>query len=208
MGKNKIPFTESRSYPVFFMILITVIFIGILATFHQITRQRIENHRILSYKKTVLSLFDLPFTNIEADYNDFIEENNQNGMDYLTARKENQIIGYGFNISGSGLWGSIHMIIAVTPDFQEIIKLDILDQNETPGLGGRITESWFKDQFSGKDFVEQGKIIPFKLVPEEDDIDLKEIRQITGASSSSKAVVKILYLELQNIADKLGIKYD
>ena len=56
---------------------------------------------------------------------------------------------YALTIKGSGLWGPIEGIIGVTPDFKETTGIEFLEQSETPGLGGRISESAYKEQYRG-----------------------------------------------------------
>ena len=52
--------------------------------------------------------------------------------------------------SGMGLWDRISGILAVDDEVNEIIGLSIIEQKETPGLGGRITEPEFQAQFRGE----------------------------------------------------------
>ena len=60
--------------------------------------------------------------------------------------------------------------------------IDFIAQNETPGLGARIEESWFKDQFIGK-------TPPFTLVDEgTQNKASNEIDGITGATYTSRYV--------------------
>ncbi len=83
-------------------------------------------------------------------------------------------------------------LIAVTPDYQRIINFTIYDQMETPGLGARVEESWFKGQFSGKALITDGVATHFDLVPEEAVSNDLQVRQITGASITSVSVLKII----------------
>jgi len=127
---------------------------------------------------------------------------------YYQAVKDSTLLGYAFEISGSGLWGTIKALIAVTPDFSRIVNIEILDQNETPGLGGRITEDWFKKQFQNKPLVFDKKFKKYKLVAEDARPSDFEIIQITGATFSSKAVVNIIYEKVKATSLKLGFDYE
>jgi len=68
---------------------------------------------------------------------------------------------------------------------ERILGIDILESQETPGLGAKIDEDLFKNQFRGKEKF------PLKLVklkkPQEE-----EIEAITGATISSRAVVNLV----------------
>ena len=52
--------------------------------------------------------------------------------------------------TGAGLWGGITIILAATPDGERVKGIRLVDQNETPGLGGRIEEAWFLGQYEGE----------------------------------------------------------
>ena len=86
---------------------------------------------------------------------------------------------------------------------QKIINIEIVDQNETPGLGGRITESWFKDQFKGKILINNNILNSFVLIPENETAKDNEINQITGATASSKALVDMIYKDVKKYNLKL-----
>ena len=201
MPKKQIAFSETRYYPVFFMVVITVIFIGILATFYHLTAEKVQIYNEENLKKMILNSFDLPVENINLSYSKYISEKQINDLLYFQANKDGRCLGNCFLISGSGLWGNINALVSVTPDFQKIIDFEIISQNETPGLGGRIIEDWFKNQFKDKRIIVEKSIVLFDLIPEEDPKNKDQINQITGATFSSKAVVNMLRKELKRIAE-------
>lgn len=205
---EKTPFTETRIYPIIFMMILTIVFVGILAFFYHSTKERIEINNKLAFQKKVLMLFDLPTEEIEKSFDEFITRKTKDNLNYFEAKKENQILGNAFQIAGPGLWGTITAIVAVTPDLSTIIRFDILDQNETPGLGGRITESFFKDQFKNKPLVRNNKILNYSLIAEGGQPQEEEICQITGATMSSQSVTKMIKKELSDISKSLGLAYD
>ena len=53
--------------------------------------------------------------------------------------------GCGFNKSAP--WS---IMVGIKPDLETLIGIKPLDHGETPGLGGRMGEKWFQDQFNGK----------------------------------------------------------
>ncbi|MFO7896623.1 MAG: FMN-binding protein [Candidatus Cloacimonadales bacterium] len=206
MAKEKKLFRESRIYPILFMIFVTAFFIGILATFYQLTAERVNNYQEMQLKTLVLSTFDLPTDNVEADFQRYINLIETAEFAYYQAEKEGEFLGYCFPISGSGLWGTIDALLAVTPDLKRIINLEIVTQNETPGLGGRITEAWFKDQFADKLLFVDETLQKYQLVAENETLQAGQISQITGATASSKAVVDIIYKNMQDIEVELRAK--
>jgi len=97
-----------------------------------------------------------------------------------------------FAYSGSGLWGPNSGIVALNPDLSTLKGVTILHQEETPGLGSRIAEADYLDQFRGKDFT-----AGLKLVPEGRSSASNEIDAITGATLSPKAFLDILNANLR-----------
>ena len=76
------------------------------------------------------------------------------------------LIGYAFPLSGSGFWGPLYGMMGVDPQVERVMRVAFYRHSETPGLGGRITEAWFKDQFAGKKLLPRGKEGKyFTLVP-------------------------------------------
>lgn len=112
---------------------------------------------------------------------------------YKAYNKNAKFIGVAFKVSAKGYSGIIETMAGMSRD-GIITAIKILNQNETPGLGARITEvsddttiwdlfrvkkkvedekkPWFQEQFSGKRIE-----------------GIKDIQAITGATISSKAVI-------------------
>ena len=44
-------------------------------------------------------------------------------------------------------WGPIKGIVVLSADLKTMVNIQFLEQEETPGLGARIEEPWFTDQF-------------------------------------------------------------
>ena len=100
---------------------------------------------------------------------------------YRAYSKDNQLVGAAFKASGKGYSSTIETMAGMTMD-GKISAIKILSQNETPGLGNRITEDSFLAQFSGKD-------IP----------GLARAQAITGATVSSRAVMDSVGQKMQEI---------
>ncbi len=97
--------------------------------------------------------------------------------DYKELYLKNEVIGYVVESSSYGYSSDINLIVGFNKD-KTIREVIVLEQQETPGLGGEITSEKFLFQFKDK------KI---------DDINLKQnsngIDGVTGATVSSNAVV-------------------
>lgn len=203
MAEGKKSFSETRIYPVFFMIVVAVCFGLILSTFYHTTKERVEFQSEMRLKTAILDLFDIDYDedSFDAIYESVIEEDERNGIFYYKAHSDDEFLGFCFPVLGNGLWGSISALMAIDADLNELIGLHIVEQNETPGLGGRITEDEFLNQFSGKKATIEGELVVFNLIGENESADETEINQITGATSSSQAVLDMLHRSLRDILE-------
>ncbi|MCF7912140.1 MAG: FMN-binding protein [Candidatus Cloacimonetes bacterium] len=212
---DKMSFRDSRFYPVFFMIILSAILTFILATSYQLSKERVKMFREVSMQTSLLSLFipELPELNgktlaaLEAEeisklYKTYIVRKSLNAeYNYYKFSREGQELGYIFPVSVKGLWSTIHLLVAIKSDFSEYIGIKVINQGETPGLGARITEAWFQEQFSGKAILQADGFVTLKLIDENEQPASGMIRQITGATVSSRAVVS-------GVREKLKILYE
>jgi len=116
------------------------------------------------------------------------EEKEAGGIMYFECKDTSStVIGYALPAKGNGYQGVIKMMIGLTPDLSQITGIKILEQVETPGLGGRIGESAFQDQFKG---IKTQPIVGYikNKKPEKDT----DIQAVTGATISSRSVVSIV----------------
>ncbi len=96
-------------------------------------------------------------------------------------------VGYSFVYEGNGFQGKIRLMIGIEPGLDKITSIEILEQTETPGLGTRVTEAPYKDQYNG---LTVGSGISW--VKGKKPTAPNEIQAITGATISSKSVVEIV----------------
>jgi Na+-transporting NADH:ubiquinone oxidoreductase subunit C len=134
----------------------------------------------------ILRIFEIPFTE-ESFFSVFSKS--------VEIKEEKKAVSYIYNgtprqaviiTSGNGLWSVIELMIVVNIDEQTLGQLRVLSHGETPGLGGRIEESWFLDQFIDLD-VSQG----LKVMKEKSGTP-GEVDGVTGASHTSRSVEKII----------------
>ena len=97
-----------------------------------------------------------------------------------------------FEYRGSGLQDEIYGAIAFAPDLETIKGITIVKQNETPGLGGRIADAEFLDQFKNK------KVFPeLRITRQGKASGENEVNGITGATMSCNAFEELLNKEVQ-----------
>ncbi len=103
-----------------------------------------------------------------------------------------------FRFAGTGFWARITGLVALTPDLRRVTGLVFLDQAETPGLGGRIMEKEFQDQFKGLNVAPPAAGAKFLYVGggapagPSDPRAGRYVDAITGATQTSLAVGRFL----------------
>ena len=116
-----------------------------------------------------------------------------------------ELIGYAFPIGGMGLWSRIEGMLALNKTLDTVIGIDFTSQAETPGLGGRITEEWFKQQFKGKTIAKRdtaGKYIRF--VSPEKKLEANEVHGVTGATMTTNGLDAFLNNDINRIQTVMG----
>ncbi|MCF6177578.1 MAG: FMN-binding protein [Victivallaceae bacterium] len=167
---------------IIFMIILTSISVFIVATAFHATKATIEYNKALRVRQAILTVSGISLPEDDKAVGKLFDEN-------ITALKRDDKIvyytvkdsGFVFNIEGAGLWGTIHAVVGINRQLNAITGIFFTEQQETPGLGGRIDEPWFKEQFSGK-------TPPLSMVPEKSKADANQFDAITGATITSTAV--------------------
>lgn len=105
----------------------------------------------------------------------------------LEARySDGRLAGWVTKASGRGYADNIELLLGFEPDAKHITGLFILEQKETPGLGNKIIEKKWRDQFVKKSTDIRLKVVKGGTVSPE------YIDAITGATISSKSVTDIV----------------
>jgi Na+-transporting NADH:ubiquinone oxidoreductase subunit C len=194
MSEAKKPNKLRRSlFTIFFMFAVTLVFIAALSLIYVLTRDTIRLNESLVLKRAVLYVagLEVPQTGIEADalYQERVKEVKDQGGNVLYYEildsPGGAVQSYVVPVLGAGLWGEIGSVVGVEKDLKTLTGIEFIKQNETPGLGGRITESWFKEQFRGKRW-------PLSVVPEGDPAGDQEFQAITGATNTTNGIRDIL----------------
>jgi Na+-transporting NADH:ubiquinone oxidoreductase subunit C len=176
-------------YPVFFMVLITVIFTSVLAGINALTIDRIEELESLKIKKSILYAADISANDSELDavYSESITPLQIiTYTDTYAATVDGELKAYIYKFDGPGLWGTITGYIAIHPSFDKIIGIEFLSHNETPGLGGRISEEWYKEQFRNISLSGREENYISYSPAADSNVDA-----VTGATLTSESVRKI-----------------
>lgn len=171
-------FYKERIYPLLFMFIVTLVCIVLTAGAHILTFDRAKANELSFTRRAILDAAGLSYENttvgIEETYLSLVSEE----AGYYSANVDGKTR-YIVPLAGPGLWGTIEIMAGFEADLSTFSGVAIVNQTETPGLGGRIEEPWFTAQFAGK----QG---PFTLVEEGTSAAAHEVDGITGASRTSE----------------------
>ena len=187
-------------YPVVFMILVTAFFTFLLAFINDQTYARIEEQKALEFQTSVLYSLDLPIETmtekeIISFFNNNVEEKTINDRNYYIYSENASIKGYVFHFIGDGLWGTISGHIAFDPNFKQLLGVNFTDHSETPGLGGRIDEIEFKEQFRNISIEDTEEIIEYGTASG------GNVDAISGATSTSTAVKNIFNTQIPQMIE-------
>ncbi len=191
-------------YTVLFAFLVSFVFVLLLASADHLTKVRVEENRTIAIRRAILNALALPSaTPEEVERNFETVETIERGDTriYRTVIDGRPVVAKEF--SGSGLWGTITGILGVTADLQRTTGIEIIAQNETPGLGARIGEDWFKKQLVNERIVD-GRIRVGSAGDGDYDPENGIIDAVTGASRTSDAIGVILDTELKTLSELIG----
>lgn len=193
---------NSSVYIFTFIILISIFFGVAISAVHFLTLPMMRKNEALHENRVIARAFMLEVENEGAEaYQAAINENIK--IDTVQARDERMVIfthkktgEIGFLFDGMGFWEPISGVIVLDQGLENIVNMKILEQKETPGLGARIEEQWFTDQFKGLNVkwqAEQEKIvIGTTSSPDKSNV----VDAITGASQTSIALMRMLNNDL------------
>ncbi len=191
-----------KAYPIVFTVVVTAVFVGLVSAVNVGLQARKARNRELARQRVLLQLLDLvePGENLTdramaRRYEERVERVEATAPDggayaYFRRTGEGPAL-YALPLSGRGFWGPIRGYLAVNARTGEITGLDFTRHEETPGLGGRISEREWQRQLEGIPYDR-----PFpdgrRLRVVQDADDAREIDAITGATGTSVAVEQIL----------------
>jgi len=159
----------------FILALICIIAAGLLAAVNALTAPKILAQALAEEQAALKEVMPAAakFTAVpDAD---------KQTLYYKAFDSRDKIVGFVFKASGKGYSSVIQTLVGM--DTQgKISAVKVLSQNETPGLGIRITEKKFTDQFKNQD-----------------SLNLSSVEAISGATVSSRAVMNSVIKKAQEL---------
>lgn len=173
-----------------FVLVLGALLTSALVSVDAFTKPFIEANMAKKLQTSVLSAAGIEYD--EDTLNEVYSENikeiayqNEEGLFYVTG--EGEVI---FEFTGSGLQDQVSGAICMNADLETIKGIKIVKQNETPGLGGRIKDAEFLNQFKGKKFFPEIKIQSPGKASGDNEVD-----GISGATLSCNALEAMLNSE-------------
>ncbi|MGB6128176.1 MAG: FMN-binding protein [Psychrilyobacter sp.] len=195
---------NSMTYTAIFSFVITFILVFLLTLTHVGTKNRVseynKNYEITSILKAVgvkprdhevqeqfRTIFNLDLPTNETMLAKI------DGKDILVSK-----------FSGKALWGTVNGIIAIEKNLKTIKGIDIISHNETPGLGGRIEDEWFLNQFKNETINKN--MIRIVQGSGEGNYSSKDgiIDGIAGATRTSHSMEVMINKKIKSLKEEVG----
>lgn len=169
------------------LVLIAVVAAAGLAGIYSLTKEKIDDQQ---NQKRQAAIREVVLPNAEATVeiqitSDTIREE-ENGKQWVihNIHQDGQFIGAAVETSGTGFGGEQKLMVGFNPE-GEIINYTVLEHQETPGLGDKIS-NWFKTEKGNQDI--RGRKGGELLVKQ----DGGDVDAITAATISSRAFLKAI----------------
>lgn len=160
------------------LVAIAVVTAALLAFVNGLTAPVIEKNNQAQLENSLKEV-------LPADKFDIVKD--ENGITVYSAKKDEKLVGFCVVNSEKGYGGDVKVMTGVNID-GTVNKVTILEHGETPGLGANAENESFIGQFAGKiKGVSVNKNAPSS----------NEIKAISGATITSKAVTKAVNTALQ-----------
>ncbi len=103
-----------------------------------------------------------------------------------------KVAGIAVFFNGAGLWGPVKGVLALEPDLVTIKGISFYQQEETPGLGGKIGSPAFQKQFIKKKLISENGQPGFIIAKPGKASAINAVDGISGASMTSDSVQVML----------------
>lgn len=186
-------YTKMLTFVFIMGFLTSLVFVGMDA----LTAERIEANKDAAIYSAILNHNEISFNsgNLADVFNENItvEEVTYEGQTlsfYINEDNGNVSFMYGVFALG-GLWGPLRGVITLESDFQTIVNVTVLEEQETPGLGGKVKNRDFLDQFIGLVLIPELDR-PVEVNKDAAENKANEVDEISGATGTSTAFERLL----------------
>ena len=171
---------------------VMVVIVAFLLAFVASALKPMQDANVARDKKnqilTSLNVTGLKGDAIDKKYAEVITEELQEQGGTVYVATVNGATKYVLPVKGRGLWGGLWGYISVDEDKQHVYGTYFDHESETAGLGARIKDRWFQEQFNGKPiFDETGEVVLTVVKKGQSKVET-EIDGVTGATLTSNGV--------------------
>lgn len=194
-------------YTIIFMGILAAVLTALLATANTVMGPTIKENQSVALQANILSAFGIEHGEdnqaIKDTFGKYVKPAEQT-IDGKKVAAYQQVDdsgapqGYAFPFEGSGLWGTIRGYLATSQDLKTIKGIAFTEQNETPGLGGRIDETEFREQWRGVPLLDEP--IDYGTVGD------KKLDAISGATQTSSSITRIVNQLKKDVISKWEVK--
>ncbi|HEG43710.1 MAG TPA: FMN-binding protein [Phycisphaerales bacterium] len=181
-------------YAVVYMFVVTAFFSSVVIGFAMFTKDKVEANQQLAFEKSVLQVFGLAqgkaTSQLHAIFLKRIRISKDDNLASVAIDDQGKPSGYVVLLAGKGFWAPIKGVLGLATDKRTITGIAFYEQNETPGLGGKITEKEFKDQFAGIELADNYDAIGIK--PFGAELSDNQVHAITGATQTCTRLEQLI----------------
>jgi len=180
---------KQKVWMVVLLILVGSVSAALLNWVYSYTDPIVARNAEIKLRRSVLDVLEVGYSEdtIDAVFAETVRTEEKSGLTVYGSYREDRLDGVAFQAEGSGFWDLIVALIALEPDLETVRGVTVVKQMETPGLGGRISEPWFQEQFSGKKLRPDLRVVPYRKADGPNEVDA-----ITGATETSRAFDRLL----------------
>ncbi|WP_288550830.1 FMN-binding protein [uncultured Brachyspira sp.] len=170
------------TYKAVISVTVTALIAGFLLSF---VYSSFEKDILANNEKTVLNGVKAVIPNAD-NIEGPISEENATYPYYIGKKADGSVAGYAILSSAGGYNGQNKILVGFSDDATIITGIVVTEQAETPGLGAKIVEPSFRNQFTNKSSIVPLTVV--KGIKPEEALDA-QIAAISGATISSTSVV-------------------
>ncbi len=136
---------QSRVWMVLSLVLVCVLAAFALAQVYRVTKPRIEQQAAIDLEASLRSVLPAAATFVQVE----------TGTVWLGRADDSTLVGIVFKVAPRGYGGPVPVVVGLdTAGLVTAISVGAGGMKETPGLGMKAQEEWFRRQFIGKGSAE------------------------------------------------------
>jgi Na+-transporting NADH:ubiquinone oxidoreductase subunit C len=187
---------KGHIYTLTFMVILSAVLVFALALAYEGFKPAIINNDNIKERRAILDAVGkaegLSEAEVNAAFATSITKVQVGGENAYAYSENGQITAYSLPFHGAALWGSVDGFLGVNASMSRTTGIVFTKQNETPGLGGRIEEKWYRDQFRDLP-LSKGALLAYG------SHDGYQIDAVTGATQTSQAILRMVNQMIQSV---------